>query len=877
MKTNVKRLLCLALTLAMLLTVLPMAVLAATPAEIVDAAYALAEGEALPYTATLTGKIISVDTPYDSNYKNVTVTIEVTGREDKPIKCFRVKGEGADTLTVDDTITVTGTLKNYYGTIEFDAGCTLDEVVKGGGEVVVAPTDPVEIVKAAYALEKGAALPYMATLTGKIISVDSAYSEQYKNITVTIAVTGAEDMPIECYRLKGEGAETLVEGNIITVTGVLKRYYKAATEDKAEVDKVEFDTGCTLDAIKVEAEVPSDPVEIVKAAYALEKGAALPYKATLTGTITSVDTPYSEQYKNITVTIAVAGAEDMPIECYRMKGEGAENLVVGDTITVTGTLKRYYKEATEEKPELDKIEFDTGCILEAVGNVEPTTYYLFGYINGANYACEEDSANMGEYVFVDGSLTATFTADSYVAVKTQDNGAWFMTNGWLGNEVTSAVLYDTAKETIDANKLYVPANVEVTFTLTENADGTLILSYKLPVPDYTVSFQVPQGVAAVEDMICGENGITLPTAGVPAGDQGYIFAGWVEAQVEDTTAAPTIYTDTYTAKADTTLYALYTYTVGGSADGGWKLVTDAAALAGGDKVVIADKSQGKVASEITKQYLSAVDGSFSEDGTTLILPEGAVVLTLGENGSAWTLTNAAGQRLGATIVKKLAWDDGNTSWTIAIDETAAATIANSDDTYGRFLYNVNNPRFTTYTSATNTGMLLPQRYKLEGDAGTIYYTTGKAADPQSVNVTGILESAKSADETITVELWAEGAETAAYSVTTDIGTYTIEGVVPGTYTMKVSKASHVTRSYTVTVGTENEYLVCNAKICLIGDVTGDGRVNAGDVGKVFAHVKGSTPLTDEYAMECANANGGVLNIGDVATIYAHVKGSKMLF
>ena len=33
-------------------------------------------------------------------------------------------------LTEGDTITVTGLLKNYKGTVEFDKGCTLDAVVK---------------------------------------------------------------------------------------------------------------------------------------------------------------------------------------------------------------------------------------------------------------------------------------------------------------------------------------------------------------------------------------------------------------------------------------------------------------------------------------------------------------------------------------------------------------------------------------------------------------------------------------------------------------------------------------------------------------------------------------------------------------------------
>lgn len=111
------------------------------------------------------------------------------------------------------------------------------------------------------------------------------------------------------------------------------------------------------------------------------------------------------------------------------------------------------------------------------GEAEPIKdYYLFGYINGTNYACEEDYQNMGEYLFVDGQLVVTFTADSYVGVKTAGNGKWYMTDGYLGSGVTSATLYDT--NTLDSpDKLFVPKDHELTFTLTVNEDGTLTLSY----------------------------------------------------------------------------------------------------------------------------------------------------------------------------------------------------------------------------------------------------------------------------------------------------------------------------------------------------------------------------------------------------------------
>ena len=43
------------------------------------------------------------------------------------------------------------------------------------------------------------------------------------------------------------------------------------------------------------------------------------------------ESPYDQAYKNITVVISVDGYASKPIICYRMKGDGVENLKVGDT------------------------------------------------------------------------------------------------------------------------------------------------------------------------------------------------------------------------------------------------------------------------------------------------------------------------------------------------------------------------------------------------------------------------------------------------------------------------------------------------------------------------------------------------------------------
>ncbi len=105
------------------------------PVEILNEAYALAKGASLAYQPTLTGIITRIDEAYSEKYGNITVTIVVANVTDKPLKCYHLKG--GQELAVNDTITVTGTVKNYNGTIEYDSGCTYKDRVAGTSTIGV--------------------------------------------------------------------------------------------------------------------------------------------------------------------------------------------------------------------------------------------------------------------------------------------------------------------------------------------------------------------------------------------------------------------------------------------------------------------------------------------------------------------------------------------------------------------------------------------------------------------------------------------------------------------------------------------------------------------------------------------------------------------
>ena len=200
---------------------------------------------------------------------------------------------------------------------------------------------PEEIVAIAFTLEDQAKLPAATALTGTIVKAEE-YSEKYGNINVYIQIGDLVDNVMECYRLTGEGADKLQVGDEISVAGTIKNYKST----------IEFDSGCYL--------IPKESVQsarvVLYAFGTLEEGAAMTRESTVTGVIVKAE-EYSEKYGNINVWIDVPGLKDCTMECYRLKGEGAADLKIGDVITVTGTIKNYK----------GTIEFDSGCqIIEVI-------------------------------------------------------------------------------------------------------------------------------------------------------------------------------------------------------------------------------------------------------------------------------------------------------------------------------------------------------------------------------------------------------------------------------------------------------------------------------------------------------------------------------
>lgn len=148
--------------------------------------------------------------------------------------------------------------------------------------------------------------------------------------------------------------------------------------------------------------------------------------------------------------------------------------------------------------------------------------------------------------------------------------------------------------------------------------------------------------------------------------------------------------------------------------------------------------------------------------------------------------------------------------------------------------------------------------------------------PVLADLTGTVRSFGEETDEVTIKLCKEDEENAdSITVTGNSAEYVFENIKSGTYTLEVSKDNHAVRTYEVTVNGED--ITQDAKIHLIGDVTGDGKVNTIDVARANTCAKGVSALS-EYEYACADANGdGRVNTLDAARMNSHAKGVSLLW
>lgn len=116
--------------------------------------------------------------------------------------------------------------------------------------------------------------------------------------------------------------------------------------------------------------------------------------------------------------------------------------------------------------------------------------------------------------------------------------------------------------------------------------------------------------------------------------------------------------------------------------------------------------------------------------------------------------------------------------------------------------------------------------------------------PKGVKVSGTITSYGSDSESVTVQLIEAGLTEPAYEdiVTGNIANYSFDTVPAGTYTLKVEKKGHAPWTEEITV--DGSAVTKDVTIYLIGDVNRDGKIDANDMQRIYAHISGENVFSD---------------------------------
>ena len=142
------------------------------------------------------------------------------------------------------------------------------------------------------------------------------------------------------------------------------------------------------------------------------------------------------------------------------------------------------------------------------------------------------------------------------------------------------------------------------------------------------------------------------------------------------------------------------------------------------------------------------------------------------------------------------------------------------------------------------------------------YDSYKLVDPNaSGTLSGTVKSYNSTTDPVTVQLFKSGSSAAAYITTATGNTapYTLSGITPGTYIMKVSKKDHINAEHELTI--ESGLIQKDVTLRSIGDIDSSGSVTASDaLAALQCTVRKLTLSGDNFTAADANADGRISTV-----------------
>ena len=374
--------------------------------------------------------------------------------------------------------------------------------------------------------------------------------------------------------------------------------------------------------------------------------------------------------------------------------------------------------------------------------VDSEGYYYLSYSSSSTvrYTTSKNGAVIKLYKATS-SGTTYYTTSPSTSTHTHSYGAWSSNNNGTHSRTCSCGDKQTENCSYTSVVTAPTATSQGYTTYTCTVCGySYVGDYTDPTPSttyYTVSFSVPSGVSKPSSQTVEAGGsITLPTAGAPSG---YTFLGWVTSTVSNATSQPTTYTGTVTVNGNVTLYALYSYSSGGSGgETAYQLLGSAPSDWTGNYLITYGTSTSSLyvlkGLSGNKSYeSSSAGGSVLYSNAGMSYADGymtgvssAYVWKIAKTGSYYTFQNAStGAYLGnysSYLYSRSSYSSSYCRWTLSMDSSGNMTVKSTRSTSYPYLSFSSNNYFMVNRSAP-TGIYFWKETSSGGSSVT-YYTTG---------------------------------------------------------------------------------------------------------------------------------------------------------
>lgn len=289
--------------------------------------------------------------------------------DEKGAKAGQIQGaylKVAEAVAVGDYVEVAGTLAKYKQAAKDGKPAEIVlEVIDGTMVKIGADGKPIEpaqpdtlsvaeAMRVGYALLDNAISPKKYVIKGYVSSIEAYYDAQYQNETFWIADSVGSRAATNAggafyvYRGKIDTEKEIGLNALVYVTANITKYSK---ECKEPVIETAGGNGYSVNVTVAEQglEETIDTINVAKAmeiGQAMEQGSATDNRYVITGYVSSIDVPFSEQYKNETFWITDTKGEKTSDKTkafyvYRGKPNVEKEIGLGAKVSIVCKIKNF--------------------------------------------------------------------------------------------------------------------------------------------------------------------------------------------------------------------------------------------------------------------------------------------------------------------------------------------------------------------------------------------------------------------------------------------------------------------------------------------------------------------------------------------------------